>query len=84
MIEAPLWTDSLFGCLRTGLNHDKYNVHCSEKVMYDRNVKLVIINGATLENVYIASSIDSFTCRGNTTTSPWFGLYKFAPPLYMC
>ena len=60
-------------------------------MMYDRNVKLVIIgnqkeeiNGAALENVYIASSIDSFTCRGNTTTSPWFGLYKFAPPLYMC
>jgi hypothetical protein len=56
VIEAPLWTDSLFGCLRTGLNHDKYNVHCSEKVMYDRNLKLVIIgnqkegiNGVALE-----------------------------------
>jgi hypothetical protein len=54
VIEAPLWTD---GCnKRTGLNHDKYNVHCSEKVMYDRNLKLVIIgnqkegiNGVALE-----------------------------------
>ena len=43
--HAPLWTHSLFGC-SIHLNHDKYNVYCSEKaviMMYDRNVKLVII-----------------------------------------
>ena len=60
-------------------------------MMYDRNMKLVIIgnqniygiNGAASENVRIASSIDSLAYRGNTTTSTGL-FYTNLLHLYTC